>query len=316
MRGRRTNPLWLLLGLPLLFLRSTKGKLLLLLILVGVAVVFFWPRGEQPGESVAGLDPEPAAATSNATADPSIVGSLQPATISRVVDGDTFDVQFDSGGGVQRVRIIGVDTPETVHPRKPVQCFGREASAKTKELLTSAGNRVYLEKDVSETDRYRRLLRYAWIDLDGQRVMLNELLVQQGYAQISTYPPDVKYKDRFLTANREARAAKRGLWSACVSFGEPAAEGSQRRSSQPTRVSHQAVGAQPANPFTDFNVPANATPRYDPRGQDRDCGEFANWQEAQTFYEVALRTTGSGHALDGDGDGTACESLPFAAAQP
>ncbi len=202
MNRRRTNPLWLLLGLPLLALRRVNGKLLLLGLALLVAFIF-WPREDSQPVTQAG---SPA--------------GLQEATISRVVDGDTFDVSY--GGAVQRVRIIGVDTPETVHPRKPVQCFGREASAKTKALLAEAGNRVYLEKDVSETDRYSRLLRYAWIDLAGKRLLLNEVLVSEGYAQVSTYPPDVKYQDRFLAAQRAAREGQRGLWYACRYFGEPA----------------------------------------------------------------------------------------------
>ncbi|MEK7091291.1 MAG: thermonuclease family protein [Patescibacteria group bacterium] len=109
------------------------------------------------------------------------------AIVTNVIDGDTFTIE---GGKV--VRMIGIDTPETVHPSKPVQCYGKEASAKTTELIE--GQKIRLEKDVSETDKYNRLLRYIW---KGE-VLINELLVKEGYAQSSSYPPDIKYQDRFV----------------------------------------------------------------------------------------------------------------------
>ena len=132
-------------------------------------------------------------------------------TVTNVIDGDTFTIE---GGKV--VRMIGMDTPETVHPSKPIQCYGNEASAKTTELIE--GQKVRLEKDVSETDKYKRLLRYVW---KGD-VLINELLVQEGYAQSSSYPPDIKYQDRFVTAQQEARDNQKGLWgSVCTSTPTP-----------------------------------------------------------------------------------------------
>jgi micrococcal nuclease len=122
--------------------------------------------------------------------------------VTKVVDGDT--IKIETG---ETVRYIGMNTPETVDPRRPVQCFGHEASAKNKELVE--GKQVLLEKDVSNTDKYGRLLRYVY--LDG--VMVNEKLVAEGYAQVDTYPPDVKYKDRFVAAQQEAKNNKKGLWS-------------------------------------------------------------------------------------------------------
>ena len=89
-----------------------------------------------------------------------------------------------------RVRYIGIDTPETVHPTRGEEPYGREASTRNRELVM--GETIYLEKDVSETDRHGRLLRYVW--LDGE-TMVNAALVAEGYAQVSTYPPDVKYAD-------------------------------------------------------------------------------------------------------------------------
>lgn len=135
-----------------------------------------------------------------ATAGPGMI----PARVVEVVDGDTIKVEI--GGRQYILRYIGVDTPETRHPDRPVEPYGLEATAANERLV--AGKVVYLEKDVSETDRYGRLLRYVWVD----GLMVNEELVRQGYARVSTFPPDVKYAERFLELEREAREAGRGLW--------------------------------------------------------------------------------------------------------
>ncbi len=127
------------------------------------------------------------------------------AQVIRVIDGDTIKVRM--GGQVDTVRYIGIDTPETVHPDKPVEWMGPEASAANEELV--GGRTVYLEQDVSETDQYGRLLRYVYL-ADG--TFVNAELVRMGYAQVSTYPPDVRYQDLFLELQREAREAGRGLW--------------------------------------------------------------------------------------------------------
>lgn len=124
--------------------------------------------------------------------------------VIRVVDGDTVEVNIQ--GTKEKVRLIGVDTPETVHPTIGEEPYGREASDFTKEKLTD--QTVELEFDVEERDRYGRLLAYVW--LDGE--MFNEVLLSDGYAQIATYPPNVRYVERFQTAQQEAREAERGLW--------------------------------------------------------------------------------------------------------
>ena len=156
------------------------------------------------------------------------------ATVTRVVDGDTIKVDVD--GIEYTVRYIGIDTPETVHPQKPVEFMGKEASAKNKELVE--GKTILLEKDVSETDRYGRLLRYIWVKLEGMPIgdselslqwskttaytrtidgdlylMANAELVALGYAQVVTYPPDVKYQPTFLELQRQAKEQKLGLWA-------------------------------------------------------------------------------------------------------
>lgn len=102
-------------------------------------------------------------------------------TCVRVVDGDTIELD-----GRERVRYIGIDTPETKHPRKPVQWMGKEASEANRILVE--GKRVGLEYDAERTDKYGRTLAYVYVG----KVMVNELLVKAGYAQVSTYPPNVK----------------------------------------------------------------------------------------------------------------------------
>jgi micrococcal nuclease len=114
-------------------------------------------------------------------------------------------------GNEYRLRYIGIDTPETVDPRRPVQCFGHEASERNRQLVE--GQTVGLEKDVSETDDFDRLLRYVWVG----DLMVNATLVEEGYALASTYPPDVRYSEQFAALQRQAREALRGLWGSTCS---------------------------------------------------------------------------------------------------
>jgi len=137
-----------------------------------------------------------------------------------VVDGDTIKVNYN--GVTESVRLILVDTPETKDPNSPVMCYGAEATAFTEDMIRRAGGVVYLEKDVSERDRYDRLLRYVWlVQDDGGTRILNFELIAGGYAQVATFPPDVRYVDMFLNAQREARDTGRGLWGSCGDFGVP-----------------------------------------------------------------------------------------------
>lgn len=128
---------------------------------------------------------------------------LTEVKVIRVVDGDTIEIE-----GGEKVRYIGVDTPETVDPRRAVGCFGREAAGKNKELVE--GQMVRLEKDISETDKFGRLLRYVWVE----QVLVNDYLVRGGFAYASSYPPDIKYQEQFRVAEKEAREKKQGLWGA------------------------------------------------------------------------------------------------------
>lgn len=120
------------------------------------------------------------------------------------IDGDTIEIE-----GGERVRYIGIDTPETVDPEKPVECFGKEATAENKKL--TEGKTVRLKKDITNRDKYGRLLRFVFVGDD----FINLKLVQLGFARSATYPPDLKYQAEFLQAEREAKESKKGLWSAC-----------------------------------------------------------------------------------------------------
>ncbi len=124
--------------------------------------------------------------------------------VVRVVDGDTIIVDYE--GRPERVRYIGIDTPETVDPRRPVEVYGKEAAAANRRMVE--GRRVRLEFDVERRDRYGRLLAYVWVG----DTLVNDWLVRNGYAQVATYPPNVRYVDRFLDSQRAAREAGRGLW--------------------------------------------------------------------------------------------------------
>ena len=130
---------------------------------------------------------------------------IYTARVSRVVDGDTVILQLLDDE--YRLRLIGIDAPETVHPQLPVQCYGEEASAYLTELIEEKF--VQVEKDVSETDRYGRLLGYIWLG----ETMVNEHLVREGYAFAVTFPPDVKYQELLQEAQEDARLNLKGLWS-------------------------------------------------------------------------------------------------------
>lgn len=130
-------------------------------------------------------------------------------TVTEVVDGDTIKVA--SG---ETVRLIGVDTPEVKHPSKPVGCFGQEASAYTSQLLPP-GTGVRLSFDVEQFDRYGRTLAYVYRSNDA--LFVNDTLVNEGFAHVSTYPPNVAHALDFAASQRAARDANRGLWAACDS---------------------------------------------------------------------------------------------------
>lgn len=132
------------------------------------------------------------------------------AVVTRVVDGDTIVV--DADGVEERVRFIGINTPESVKPGTPVMCFGKEASHHLGELLPE-GTPVRLVRDVEARDRYDRLLAYVYRSSDG--MFVNLAMVTDGFADQYTFPPNVAHVDEFRAAAQQARDAGTGLWSAC-----------------------------------------------------------------------------------------------------
>jgi micrococcal nuclease len=130
------------------------------------------------------------------------------ATARKVIDGDTIELRI--GTSNETVRLLGIDTPETVHPTKPVECFGPEASARTKELLPR-GSKVRIERDNEARDHFGRLLLYVYL---GDR-MVNEILLSEGFARPLSIEPNTAHATRFERLSNEARAASAGLWGAC-----------------------------------------------------------------------------------------------------
>ncbi len=128
--------------------------------------------------------------------------------VSRVIDGDTLEIE--NNGSFQKIRLIGVDTPETSDPRKEIECFGVEASNKSKELLE--GKQIRLESDPTQQnkDRYERLLRYIYLE-DGTNI--NLYLIAEGYAHEYTYDKPYEQQVEFIKAEDDARKQENGLWN-------------------------------------------------------------------------------------------------------
>ena len=194
--------------------------------------------------------------------------------VERVVDGDTIIVQ-----GVGRVRLIGVDTPETVDPRRPVECFGKEASAFTKRLLE--GHRARLEYDRDRTDRYGRTLAYVYLP---NGTFANAEIVRQGYGHAYTRFP-FRYLDEFRQYEREARQGERGLWGAKCADA-PSGGAASRPSA--TRRSGGSAALQ----------------RYDDNGNGRiTCAEARR----HGIAPVPRGHPAYPYMRDADGDGVVCE---------
>lgn len=132
--------------------------------------------------------------------------STIPVTLERIVDGDTIIVRLPDGAR-ERVRYTGIDTPELAREGRPAEPLGEAAAKRNEELLT-AGD-LGLEMDVQERDDFGRILAYVWVG----DVLVSEQLIREGLAEIWTHPPNVRHVDDFTAAQREARAAGRGMWA-------------------------------------------------------------------------------------------------------
>jgi micrococcal nuclease len=217
----------------------------------------------------------------------------QEAAVIDLVDGDTIDVQL-SDGSTYRVRIIGIDTPETVAPNQAVQWWGPEASARTRALLLGAT--VWLERDTSETDRFGRLVRYVWLE----DTLVEHILLAEGHATAFPFNPDTRRAHEFAAVEAVAAADGVGLWGACFAAPEP-----------PPAAPAPPPPAAPASPAAAPSAPG-LRPGFNPaqyvnQGDRYNCGDFQTQAEAQ----AVLRANPSDpNRLDADRDGIACETRP------
>jgi micrococcal nuclease len=233
----------------------------------------------------------------------------KPVTLIEVTDGDTIRVDVD--GRNELVRLILIDAPETHDPNRPAECFGQEATTYLSWLLSFGGD-LYLETDVSDRDRFGRLLRYVWLDFgDGEVYLVNEVLVRAGYVAFSTYPPDVKYVDEIREAGQFAREHGYGLWSGCITDAEGDTNelsGNQGINARPeTEAGPAQAGLEPPPEQVVTTDPASASGCevsypdvcIPPPPPDLDCGDVA--YHRFTVYPP------DPHRFDGDYDGIGCE---------
>jgi micrococcal nuclease len=200
------------------------------------------------------------------------------AVVTRVVDGDTVEASYR--GAIIDIRLIGIDTPETVHPIEPVECFGPAASRFTTASLS--GDAVRLEFDVERRDQYGRRLAYVW----DEGKLFNLLLVRRGLATVSTYPPNMRYVARFTAAQQQARAAGLGLWGRC--------------STPSSTTTDQQETTSPADGCNGYSPCLKSAVDYDCAGGSGDGPRYA---------EGPIKVTGPDpYDLDFDGDGVACEA--------
>lgn len=200
-------------------------------------------------------------------------------SVIKVIDGDTVNINKD--GEIITLRLIGLDTPETVHPSKPVECFGREASDKAKAMLTGKQVRIETDSSQGEYDKYGRTLAYIHLE-DGTH--FNKYMIEEGYGYEYTYDLPYKYQTEFKQAQQEARVDKRGLWAPDVCDVVESTNTTQEQ-------------------ITD-------TGGYTCSHNAYNCGDFSTHLEAQTAYDACGGVNNDIHRLDQDKDGEACESLP------
>jgi micrococcal nuclease len=179
---------------------SMRNTLLITVIVSILSVAGLWLIGA----GIASLPAPEASETPGIQASPTPLpeGMIEVPVVS-ITDGDTFRIELNEE--VRIVRLIGMDTPEL----RPLECFGNEALAELERLIEN--QQVVLEKDVRNTDRYGRLLRYVYVG----DIFVNKHLVLEGFASTASFPPDIKYQEQLIEAEREARENGRGLWTAC-----------------------------------------------------------------------------------------------------
>jgi endonuclease YncB( thermonuclease family) len=221
------------------------------------------------------------------------------AVVLRVVDGDTVDVRFDDTR-TERLRLIGIDTPEVVDPRKPVQCFGREASAHAHELLDGQSVAVELDPSQGQRDIYGRLLAYIWLP-DSRN--FGEVMIADGYAHEYTYDQPYAYRDEFRAAQDLAMANQAGLWSPATCAGDTQQPADNVAVTPPATTA--AVTPVAPVPPSEFDPT-----KYIAQGNRYNCSAFGSQAQAQAVLRADPLDP---NRLDADRDGVACESnrAPF-----
>src|SRR3989344_92064 len=266
-------------------------------VIIGIILVFMIgavaPKSQTSSQSTQIPSPTVKLATVQETLTPTKAKSNLYAVTS-VIDGDTIQVTID--GKKETIRLIGINSPETVDPRKPVECFGKEASVFAKSKLT--GKSVQLEADSTqgERDKYKRLLRYVFLE-DGTN--FGKLMISDGYAYEDTYDLPYKYQAEFKKAQKDAETAKKGLWAdnAC-----------ETSAPQVTPTSSATTGGSnnPGASTGDTVAPtasSGGSGGYSCAGKTT-CGQMSSCAEAQ-FYLSSCGVS----SLDRDGDGVPCETL-------
>lgn len=227
------------------------------------------------------------------------VSSRVSATVISVVDGDT--VKVDIAGVRETLRIIGINTPETVDPRKPVECFGKEASAKAKELLSNQTIELEADATQGERDKYGRLLRYVFLPNGSD---FGKTMISSGLAYEYTYSKPYKYQQEYKAAQADAETSERGLWAngACEDTGDDTS----------AATSSSAESAAPSVVTAPIPTSATASSSCSCSSNSYNCSDFSTHAAAQSVFNCCIAQVGSDiHRLDGnDNDGLACESLP------
>ncbi|MDQ0885928.1 micrococcal nuclease [Paenibacillus sp. V4I9] len=238
--------------------------------------------------------PTPTKEQAKPTTTPESTNKLISAKILKVVDGDTMKVSFNEGGKVKEetIRLLLVDTPESVDPEKPVQPFALDASKYAKDTLSDKD--VKLEIDVSERDKYGRLLCYLYI---GDK-MFNEMLLENGYARVAyVYPPNVKYVDKFREIQKTAQQKGVNIWSVENYAQEDGFhEGVVKAKESPSPKPVPTTTPKPV-PVAETNSGSSSNVYYN------NCTEA----KAAGAYNIKRGEPGYSSKLDRDNDGVACE---------
>jgi micrococcal nuclease len=245
-------------------------------------------------------------------------------SVIKVVDGDTIAILMN--GKSETLRLIGIDTPETVDTRVEVQCFGKESSEKMISLLGGKKVRLEIDPKEGERDKYKRLLAYVFRE-DG--LFVNKYMIEEGYAYEYTYDTTYKYQKEFKAAEVKAKDSEKGLWApnVCPLTSVPTVKGN---STSPSEQKQEAPPVMPpiptpqptmqAQPQTEppqqktepppASPPPQSTSSYTCSSNKYNCTDFKTHAEAQAVFEQCGGAANDVHKLDNNKDGEACESLP------